>query len=327
MTPLPAMTSTNDDGSETWQVIEKVAAKDYLPTYNQVHNVLYKQNASASCSCPFYVSGLLLCSGCAAVCAMKGHTDIASLIPLLHPMWLVRNHPLFVSVYPSGLPNISNVRCNSQLSQLSQSSAPNSTADRHAILRNVFDDILTRVTDVTSFGNFHNVLLQHRSNLYNSMSLLMPPKVAITHQQENHGLGSVAEVKNQSNYNRSQSNRKRTAQLKDPTAYSVYKKAAHNESVVCECGETVLNDKHKMYKHRQGACHVAWLAEYRRRNVAGNSQAEVCEANVGHGEEGANAALFGIPNLLMYLLQATRTTMLVMARKVRTLLFSVYLIC
>jgi hypothetical protein len=136
------------------------------------------------------------------------------------------------------------------------------TAERHAILRNVFDDILKRVTDATSFGKFHSVLLTHRSLLYNSQSLLMPPKVEIRKQQEVSGLGAVAEVPNQSNYSRTSKARKAIAQKKDPTCYSLHKTAAHNAQVVCACGETVVNDHHMLYNHRKRKRHVDWLASY-----------------------------------------------------------------
>ena len=182
-------------------------------------------------------------------------------------MWLVRNHPLYLSVYPSG----SNVQANSQGSHVqgnsqlphSRVSAPTNVADRHAILRNVFDDILTRVTDITTFGNFHNVLVTHRSSLYHSKSLLMPPRKEITNQQASAGLGAVAEVLNLANYRRDAKNRKQTAQFKDPTCYNLHKKAAHNELVVCDCGESVRNDHKITAKHRQRSqVHKAWLTQY-----------------------------------------------------------------
>ncbi len=51
-----------------------------------------------------------------------------------------------------------------------------------------------------------------------------------------------------------------------------------------------------------------WLANYRAGKTAG-----VSEDVAGRGNEGANAAFFGIPILLMHVLQASRKTLLVVA--------------
>jgi hypothetical protein len=309
MSPLPEMISTNADGSENWKVFEKVAAKDELPGFTQEHNVIFSSNASACCSCPTYVSGLMLCSGCAAVCALKGHTELKSLIPYLHSMWLVRNHPMYLWVYPPdhdlGLsaPSVSNAngQGNSQLSIVSQCGAPTTAAERGAILRTVFDDIMSRVKDATSFHAFHTVLLQHRSMLYHAKSLLIPPPVDISKQQEQSGLGHVGEVQNQANYNRGAKNRKDKAQLIDPTAYTLFKKAAHNAPVVCECGETVVNDHRIVYLHRKKKRHQDWLAEYRRRNINVDPAAD-------NGQDGASAVFSVYPICLCVCCRRCRGT-------------------
>jgi hypothetical protein len=52
----PAKLSTADNGTESWQIIEKVPAFKHLPAYDQVHSVRFCNGSPSSCSCPYFVS-------------------------------------------------------------------------------------------------------------------------------------------------------------------------------------------------------------------------------------------------------------------------------
>ena len=275
----PAKLSTADNGTESWQIIEKVPAFKHLPAYDQVHSVRFCNGSPSSCSCPYFVSTIIVCSGIATVCCVKGGALIDSLIPHLEPMWLVASHPLYdeakqaITAIPGQPLSVSSLIHSSQPPPMQRlqsavvvgaTAIPQGKPERRAMLNQIFVELLPRTIDSAALTSaLHQLLVQHRSTCVGSTSLLMPPPLAITQRQATAGLGHASEVQNLANYDRRSKQRKATAQMKDPSLFTVYKSAAHGAQVQCMCGTTHTNDKKTAAAHRTTPVHKNWLQQWR----------------------------------------------------------------
>ena len=296
LAPVPAKTC-EDDEKEVWQVIEHVQAQPNLPAYDQVHKVsLCKRSNVATCNCPYFLSTTILCSGGATIGAMKSRHTLDSLVPMLHPRWLVKNHPLYDTAMATLPGESTSSACAQPLANTDSSSSalvvrgdssiPSTPADRQAMLNHLYSALLPHtITSASLTTELHTFMLQHRAKCLGSTSLLLPPRIAITQAQVSAGAGPVAQVANQaaSGYNRGSKKRKAIAQGKDPSCYSVHKQGATNADVTCLCGSVYVNQKHEAAKHRRSAVHKTWLAGYwaSQAGQAGSSPVELRNHNSG----------------------------------------------
>ena len=277
----PKMEATLHDGSEIWIVLEKVPEFGCLPAYDQQHKVTFKSSLNVqamTCVCPYFVSTQILCSGCATVGSVKGSSSAQGLIPFLKDHWLVANHPLAFLAKQGVVSGGDGVDDHWQqeaadhndfadphgsCAVVAVSDIPQSASDRREMLTSVFNEVVSStIKDTSLCRSLLEALVSHRAKCYSASSLLMPPASAITQAQENAGLGPQSEVKNLAAvavYERRKKQRVGTAQNKDPTAYSLYKTAAFMKMVKCPCGKEVLNERRKMFVHRQSKEHQAWL--------------------------------------------------------------------
>jgi hypothetical protein len=62
-------------------------------------------------------------------------------------------------------------------------------------------------------------------------------------------------------YKRSSGNRVRTAQERDPTAYSLHKRGIEGARIQCDCGAFLINNKRARHYHQHHhKDHLSWLA-------------------------------------------------------------------
>lgn len=93
-------------GSQTvWIVLEdvpplksspKAFATNYvLPAYTQSHLVTLSDDSHPTCSCPEYTQGRRICCAVCAVLFFLGRANAYKDVANLHPIWHIKNHPLY----------------------------------------------------------------------------------------------------------------------------------------------------------------------------------------------------------------------------------------
>ncbi len=274
----------DQDHHEMWLLFEQVPQKLYLPAFQQRHELKFALGdvPSCGCSCPYFTSTRLPCSAMCALLARKGIVDTAQMCPFLHPMWLVKNHPLYpiatrpeltadpmlplevsetslridgaAATVPSSQIIVSDststgadaiVRHNADA--LRNLSIPTDTNGRRAFLNTLFQQVLPgAAASAVATRDIVECFLAQRAKLGNSLSLLAAPRMAISHRQELAGLGSRTEVPNlavSKHYNPATRHRITTARAKDPSCYVVNRTAGIDQPVQCMCGQIYINNK------------------------------------------------------------------------------------
>lgn len=270
MFPAPRLQGTEggDQGCEIWLLFESVPAQGYLPAYQQRHSVKFKLGdpAPCICSCPHFTSTKLPCSAVCAVLALKNIQSIEEISTYMIPMWLVTNHPLFALttqslipvVMPQGAPVLLAANASADTAMaistlnrqaVQQMQLPTDATGRLEVLTQLCNQLLpTTAASASLSKDLHSLLVQHRSRMFQSQSVVCPPRSEISRAQNACGTGPANAVMNMSNhprYRRNAGQRIGTARSRDPSCYTVYKTAMPGAQVQCLCGGFHINN-HKV---------------------------------------------------------------------------------
>ena len=231
------------------------------------------EGSHPECTCPEYTQGLRICSGVCAVLFRLQRGDDYKKETMLHPMWLLRNHPLYELVQ-SDLPlSIISAPVVQARENLAASSVAPTGVLRHACLSNLFEEVLPQSLKSPFFEQLRDILLRHKQVLAGQAPSSHPPLFAPSSQisvlQQNAMQGSQQDAVNhsrlcngnQSGYNRGSHGRVAKAQAKDPTAFDLAKRALLGAQVTCPCGVSFTNQKSTRAYHRSNnKIHLAWVA-------------------------------------------------------------------
>jgi hypothetical protein len=260
-------TEGGDQGYEIWLLLESVPVQGYLPAFQQPHLVKFKLGVSApcSCSCPHFTSTKLPCCAMCALLASKNIQSIEDIAAYMDKIWLVENHPLFALATQSSAPAAatcqvaiplispsvaSNVISASNSQAMQQMMLPTDTSGRQAVLVQLFNQLMpTTAASASLCKNLYSLLIQHRTVMSKSQSIIRPPISEVSVAQAACGTGPASAVVNLANvvrtYRRGEKNRIGTARKRDPSCYMVHKTGAPGAEVTCLCGDTHIND-HKV---------------------------------------------------------------------------------
>ena len=249
------------------------------------------QDSRPVCTCPEYTQGLRICAGVCAVLQRQGRGLDYKKETMLHPMWLLKNHPLFELVksdVPLSVLSAHAVQATAHREPLAVSSVAPTDILRHACLSNLFEDVLPQSMKSPFFEQLRDNLLRHKQVIAGQLPChppLFAPISQLSVAQQNAGQGSQADAVNLSRlptianrYNRGAGNRVAAAQAKDPSAYSVHTTAVHGTKVMCCCGAEITNSKGARAYHRaHHKGHLQWLASWRA-GTASVQAAPACSA-------------------------------------------------
>ena len=222
----------------------------------------------------------------------------------------MKNHPLFPLVkcdIPLALVSgTALVEVPAHTEPLAASSVPPQDVLRHAVLTNLFKEVLNVKSPF--YEQLRDALLRQKQVLLGQATDHVPmfaPAPQLSAAQQNAGIGSASDAVNLSRmptsangynrgagnrmqtsqatsangYNRRAANRVQTSQARDPTAYSVHATALLGARVMCPCGVEINNTKPARAYHRsrhQG--HRAWLASWHARGNVQSPQASAIAA-------------------------------------------------
>ena len=211
---------------------------------------------------------------------------------MLHPRWLLKNHPLFPLVkcdIPLALVSaqVSQVEMPPHAEPLAASSVPAQDVLRHALLSNLFKEVLNVKSPF--YEQLRDALLRQKQALLGQASdhgPMFAPAPQLSAAQQNVGIGSASDAVNLSRmptrangYNRGAGNRVQTSQARDPTAYSIHSTALIGTRVMCPCGVEILNTKGARAYHRANhKVHLAWVESWRARANVQSQQASAITA-------------------------------------------------
>lgn len=231
---------------------------------------------------------------CAGVCAVLNRLGRGSEYKherMLHPRWLLKNHPLFPLVkcdIPLALVSgTALVEVPAHTEPLAASSVPPQDVLRHAVLTNLFKEVLNVKSPF--YEQLRDALLRQKQVLLGQATDHVPmfaPAPQLSAAQQNVGIGSASDAVNLSRmptsangYNRGAGNRVQTARNKDPSAYSVHSTAVLGTRVLCPCGAEILNTKGARAYHRANhKGHLAWVASWHARANVQSQQASAIAA-------------------------------------------------
>ena len=218
-----------------------------------------------------------MCAGVCAVLNRQGRGSEFKQATMLHPRWLLKNHPLFPLVkcdIPLALVSaqVSQVEVPPHAEPVAASSVPAQDVLRHALLSNLFKEVLNVKSPF--YEQLCDALLRQKQALLGQATdhvAMFAPVPQLSAAQQNVGIGSASDAVNLSRlptrvngYNRGAGNRVQTAQLRDPSAYSVHSTAVLGTRVMCPCGFEILNTKGARAYHRgRHKGHLEWLQSLR----------------------------------------------------------------
>ena len=283
---------------------ESNSAAYTLPSYTQVHIVTFPEDSHPTCTCPEYTQGLRMCSAVCSVLFKLGRGAEHKSSAMLHDMWLLVNHPLdaLVTQAATGIsPHATVVRPLAPPKPLTI--APCEIL-RFAVLTNLVHELVPMSLKSPHFEQFHAMLLQYKQLLVGQSvghAALFPPQPQISAEQRNAGVVPNAMVFNLSpmcrgssrttasasatsatdvntsasrpsstGYDPAAKGRVGRASSKDPTKYSLHKRAIEGADVVCDCGGRLVNTKKARYHH--------WTSSEQHRDWLANRQSTAAEA-------------------------------------------------
>lgn len=285
-------------------------AQYVLPGFTQHHEVTMRDDKHPTCTCPEYTQGYRMCCAvCAVLCRLNRGADYKK-VSMLHDLWDIRNHPLFPLAAPNvaftpyaaievQLPQpvrtfILSKYVYTYIQQVTSTSMQPVALARLDQLSVLFKEVWVPSAACPSHYTTLRSLLLYQKQILSGQNpeqhpALFAPQMQVTMAQSNaqqgpasaavqlSRLGGPSPKKRSSpsaaKYNPQDRHRVHTAQSRDPTSYSLHKRAIEGAQITCDCGESLINTKRTRYYHvHNNKRHLEWLKELN--NQATNAQAD-----------------------------------------------------